>query len=88
MGTWEHIKIGGAPHHNALGVLLLGEIPQNTHRNLKKGVISGIPIGILLDMFEFIYLLDKKGIFVEYMIFGPKNVQKLILKIKSLRECL
>jgi hypothetical protein len=37
MGTWEHIKMGGAPQHNALGFLLLGEIPQNTHRNKKKG---------------------------------------------------
>jgi hypothetical protein len=37
MGTWEHIKLRELPWHNTLRVLLLGEIPQNTHRN-KNGV--------------------------------------------------
>jgi hypothetical protein len=37
MGTY---KIGELPWHNTQGwVLLLGEIPQNTHR-IKKGVVS------------------------------------------------
>jgi len=40
MGTWEHIKLGELPRHNTLGVLLLGEIPQNRHRN-EKGVGYG-----------------------------------------------
>jgi hypothetical protein len=38
MGTWEHIKLGELPQHNALGFFCWGEIPQNTHRN-KKGVV-------------------------------------------------
>jgi hypothetical protein len=38
MGTWEHIKLGELPRHNTLRVPLLGEIPQNTHRN-KKGLV-------------------------------------------------
>jgi hypothetical protein len=43
MGTWEHIKLGELPLHNTIGfVLLLGEIPQNTHRN-KKGVLYEVP---------------------------------------------
>jgi hypothetical protein len=35
VGTY---KIGGAPPAKCCGVLLLGEIPQNTQRN-KKGVV-------------------------------------------------
>jgi hypothetical protein len=33
MGTWEHIKLGELPYHNALG----GD-PSNTHKN-KKGLV-------------------------------------------------
>jgi len=33
MRTWEHIKLGSSQAR-----VLLGEIPQNTHRN-KKGVV-------------------------------------------------
>jgi hypothetical protein len=38
MGTWEHIKMQTSPSITPW-VLLLEEIPQNTHRN-KKGVVD------------------------------------------------
>jgi hypothetical protein len=40
LGTY---KIGGAPSVLCPRVLLLGEIPQNTHRNKKKGVVPYSP---------------------------------------------
>jgi len=38
MGTWERKKIAGSsPPHKLPRDLLLGEIPQNTKRNKKRG---------------------------------------------------
>jgi len=36
MGTWEHVKLGELPRHNALEFFCLGEIPQNTNTNTNK----------------------------------------------------
>jgi len=55
MGTWEHIKLGELPWHNALSVFLLGsEIPQNTHKN-KKGVVY-IHLHIFWGMFQYKFI--------------------------------
>jgi hypothetical protein len=43
MGTWEHIKLGSSLELMVNPrVTLLGEIPQNTHKKKKKGVVYKI----------------------------------------------
>jgi hypothetical protein len=49
MGTWEHRnkKWFSPPLHNSPRYLLLGEMPQNTKRNKKRGFYESPPTNIL-----------------------------------------